>query len=124
MRDTEKLYETLGELLFVVAKADGIIQDAEKESLKELLAGHSWAEQIKRSFDYEVNKNASVEDVYNKVISFCHSYGPTAEYEEFISAMKIIADAAEGTVDSESKIINSFSRDLIARFQRDLDRKG
>jgi uncharacterized tellurite resistance protein B-like protein len=124
MRDTEKLYETLGELLFAVAKADGIIQDAEKDSLTDLLANHSWAKQIQWSFDYEANKNTSVEEVYKKVINFCHSYGPTPEYDEFISAMKVIADAAEGTVDSESKIINSFSNDLIARFQKDLDRKG
>jgi len=124
MKDTEKLYETLGELLFAIAKADGIIQDAEKESLNELLAGHSWAEQIKWSFNYEADKNSPVEDVYYKVINFCHSYGPTPAYEEFISAMKIIADAAEGTVDSESKIINSFSTDLIARFQKDIDRRG
>lgn len=124
MRDTEKLYETLGELLYAIAKADGIIQDEEKESLNELLKGHTWAEQVKWSFEYEADKNPSVEEVYNKVLNFCHSYGPAPQYEEFISAMKIIADAAEGTVDSESKIINSFSTDLIARFQRDLDRKG
>ena len=37
MTDKEKLYETLGELLYAVALADGIIQKSEKNSLKELL---------------------------------------------------------------------------------------
>lgn len=122
MRELEKLYETFGELLFAVAKADGVIQEEEKEALNKILANHAWASEIKWSFEYEATKNFPVEKIYNKVINFCHSYGPTKEYEEFIEAMKIIANAAEGIDQSESKIINSFSKDLITRFKNDLER--
>ncbi len=122
MIEKEKLYETLGELLFVVAKADGVIQEEEKEVLSELLKGHAWSEEIKWSFDYESNKNSSVEEVYNKVINACHSYGPSPEYEEFIQAMNLIAEATNGVDENEAKIIDSFSKDLIERFMRDIER--
>lgn len=118
----EKLYETLGELLYVIAKADGVIQNEEKDGLKQLLKNHAWASEIEWSFNYEASKNSSPEEVYNKVISFCHGYGPTAEYEEFISAMNFIAKSANGIDQNESNIISSFSKDLIARFQNDLDK--
>ncbi|MDG1333265.1 MAG: TerB family tellurite resistance protein [Crocinitomicaceae bacterium] len=123
MTDQEKLYEVFGELLYAIAKADGIIQDEEKEALNELLSKHSWASEIKWSFDYEASKNSTIEDTYNKVINFCHSYGPNPVYEEFVDAMKFVAHASDGIDEDESKMINSFSADLIARFQKDLDRK-
>jgi len=50
MSEKEKLYETLGELLYVIAKADGLIQEEERASLDELLKSHSWAKEIKWSF--------------------------------------------------------------------------
>lgn len=124
MSDKEKLYETLGELLFCIAKADGVIQEEEKESLQKLLKNHSWASEIKWSFYYEEANNSSLEETYNKVINFCHAYGPAPEYEEFIEAMKIVAEASDGIDKDESELINSFSKDLIERFQRDLDRLG
>lgn len=122
MTNQEKLYEVLGELLYAIAKADGIIQNEEKEALNELLSKHTWASEIKWSFNYEESKNSSMEDTYNKVINFCHGYGPSPVYEEFIDAMKFVANASEGIDENETKMIDSFSRDLIARFQKDLDR--
>lgn len=121
MTDTEKLYETLGELLYVVAKADGTIQDKERSSLENLLKGHKSASEIKWSFDYEETKQNSVEDTYAKVIAVCHRIGPSPIYNEFIEAMDILAKAYNGIENEESKIINSFSSDLIARFKKDLD---
>lgn len=121
MTEKEKLYEVLGELLYVIAKADGVIQNEERDALKKLLKNHSWASDVNWSFNYEESKNSSAEEIYKKVIIFCQSYGPTPEYDEFIDAMKFVANASEGIDESESQIINSFSKDLITRFQRDLD---
>lgn len=121
MTEKEKLYETLGELLFTVAKADGVIQEEEKEALNQLLTNHSSGKEIKWSFNYEANKDSSVEDTYKKVIDFCKNYGPAPEYVEFIDSMKTIANATNGIDPQESKVINSFSSDLIERFQKDLE---
>ena len=121
MTEKEKLYEVLGELLYVIAKTDGVIQNEEREALRLLLKDHSWAADVNWSFNYEESKNSSVEEIYKKVISFCQNYGPTPEYDEFIGAMKLVANASEGIDENESQIINSFSKDLIERFQHDLD---
>ncbi|MCT4591579.1 MAG: hypothetical protein N4A71_27405 [Carboxylicivirga sp.] len=117
----ERLYDVLGELLYAIAKADGVIQKEETDALNKLLSNHAYGEEIKWSFDYESSKDSSVEEIYNKVINFCHGHGPAAEYDEFIKAMKVIAEAANGIEDNESEIINSFSKDLLERFQRDTE---
>lgn len=122
MKKIDKLYEVLGELLYAVAKADGFIQDEEKEKLKELFHDHGFGSDIVWSFEYEESKSKPIDEIYNKVINFCHSYGPAPEYEEFIKAMKIIAEATEGINEEEAKIIDSFSKDLLERFQRDIDK--
>lgn len=122
MTEKEKLYETLGELLYAIAKADGVIQNEEKEALNTLLAEHKYAHEIKWSFEYEEHRDATVEELYKKVIDHCYQIGPSQEYEEFIDAMKTIADAVDGTLDSEEKIIESFSKDLTERFKHDLEK--
>ena len=118
----EKLYETLGELLFVIAMADGEVQETELAALKNLLAKHPWAQEIEWSFNYELSRNSSVEDTYKKVIDFCTHNGPTPEYEEFISAMEMIAESSDGIDENESKVIKGFSKDLIDRFKKDIHR--
>ena len=119
----EKLYETLGELVYVIAQADGIIQEEEINILEELLAEHPWASTIKWSFNYEMNReNNDVEDVYKKVIDACHGYGPTPEYDEFIEVMNVVAAASEGIDEHEQDAISAFSKDLIERFIQDTDK--
>jgi len=122
MSDTEKLYDTFGELLYVIAKSDGIIQAEEREALAEMLKEHHWANEIKWSFKYEENKENPIEELYGKVIAVCHRIGPSPIYNEFIEGMKTIAEASNGIEESESKKINSFSQDLIERFKKDIDR--
>lgn len=124
MNKEEKLYEVLGELLYTVAKADGVIQEEERAALKKLFKRHPLGNEILWSFEYEESKNSTIEDIYNKVINYCHSYGPTPVYEEFINSMTIIAEAAEGINTNESRIINSFSKDLLKRFQLDADKSS
>ena len=121
MKEKEKLYETLGELLYVVALADGIIQPSEFDRLNEIMQYHPWGNQIKWSFDYEARKGNDFEAVYNKVISYCHSYGPAPEYDEFIELVTLVAQASEGVDDHETKVISDFSKDLIQRFKSDLE---
>lgn len=120
MTDQEKLYETLGELLYAVAMADGVIQQEEKIALNKILKDHNWSSEINWSFNYEVSKGQDVQDIYKKAISFCQSYGPAPEYEEFIEAMEIIAKASEKIEASEARIIEGFSSDLIKKFRKDL----
>lgn len=123
MTDEEKLYETMGELLYAVAKADGVIQEDEKATLQQILKHHKWKDQINWSFNYEVSKQKTVEEVYSKVITVCHRIGPSPLYKEFIEAMELVANASNGVEVAEEKIMNSFSADLIERFRKDTNIK-
>lgn len=123
MTTEERLYDAFGELLYVIAMADGIVQDEEVTELERILAEHPWAKTIRWSFDYERTKHSDREEVYKKVIDFCHHYGPSPVYNDFISAMQALAGAANGIDANEENTISAFSTDLIARFQHDLDHK-
>ena len=121
---TEKLYGTLGELIYCVAKADGTIQVSEFDKLDEILRDHRWASTIRWSFDYEVKKNSDPEEAYKKVINMCEKYGPSKEYIEYIQIITAVAEASDGVDDNEDKLIRSFSHDLIERFKKDIKRIG
>lgn len=120
MKDKEKLYETLGELLYAVAIADGVVQSSEIDRLTEIMAHHPWGEQVQWSFNYELEKQRNFKDVYDKAMGYCHSYGPAPEYDEFIELLTLIADASEGIDRHEELVISNFSKHLIQRFKEDL----
>lgn len=120
MNQEEKLYETLGELLYAIAKADGVIQPEEKNALQYFLKNHQYKDAIKWSFEFEENKNTPLEEAYQKTINYCHRYGPSSVYLDFIEAMKVIAKAADGIDSKEANLIDSFSKDLTQRFQKDM----
>jgi tellurite resistance protein len=122
MDKKERLYDAMGELLYVIALADGVIQEEETNELEKIVNLHPKGAAIRWSFNYEKNRNADPEEVYDKVLSACHSYGPSPIYNEFIQAMHQIADAAAGIEEAESEKIQAFSDDLIARFQKDIER--
>ena len=122
MDKKERLYDALGELLYVVALADGVIQKEETAELEKIVNLHPKGAAIGWSFNYEKERQSDPNEVYQKVISTCHSYGPSPVYEEFIQAMQQIAAAADGIEPSESKQIEAFSNDLIARFQKDIEK--
>jgi len=115
----EKLYEAFGELIYVVAMADGRVQSTEMEALKKLVSEHPLGSDIKWSFNYELAKSADVSDTYQKVLNTCQAYGPTEDYLLLIDLLKKVAAASNGIDESEQSIINNFQTDLIARFKED-----
>ena len=115
----EKLYEAFGELIYVIAMADGKIQKTEKEALEKLVQAHPLGGDLKWSFDYEVDKANEVEDVYQKVLNTCQAYGPTEDYLLLIDLLGKVAAASNGIDPEEQTVIDSFQADLIARFQAD-----
>lgn len=117
-----KLYDVFGELLYVIARADGIIQPEEVQVLDELLADHDWGTEIRWSFDFEVKEDTPVEEVYLRVISFCQAHGPDPVYAEMIKVMEEMAAAANGVEQSEENVMNGFVHELTERFKRDIER--
>jgi len=120
MVSKEKLYEAFGELIYAVAKADGIVQDEEVEALHKILSYHSRAAEISWSFNYEHSKNNSVESAYSKAIDIFKENGPDPEYDFFIEAMEIISDSNNGVDINERKIMEKFKSDLLNQFKNDI----
>ncbi|MEM6800046.1 MAG: TerB family tellurite resistance protein [Bacteroidota bacterium] len=122
MASKVKLYDVFGELLYVLAMADGVIQEEEVEVLENMLAEHPWGKEIKWSFDYEVKQGSSIEELYKKVILFCQDYGPDPEYQAMLDVMEKMAAASAGIDRSEKTVIDSFSKGLTERFKRDIEK--
>ena len=117
----EKLYDAFGELLYVVAMADGLIQDEEITALERVLADHPWATDIKWSFNYELKKGNPVEDVYDKVIDYCKYNGPHPEYQKMIEVMEAVAHASAGVDENEQAVMDGFVKTLVEKFKTDIE---
>lgn len=122
MKSTDKLYEAFGELIYVIAMADGEIQPAEAKAIEERLSKHPWGADIKWSFEYEVKKQPDIEELYKKVITYCEMHGPDPEYKFLLEVLEDVAQSSEGIDEDEQRIMNSFTRDLTEKFKADLDR--
>ncbi len=116
----ERLYDAFGELIYAIAMADGEVQQEEVETLEAFLSHHPWAKEIKWSFNYENMKNHSVEEAYNNAIDICKENGPDPEYKYILEVMTSVAEAVDGIVPQERKILDDFRFDLRERFIHDL----
>ncbi len=122
MQNTEKLYEAFGELIYVIAMADGELQKEELDVIEQKLADHPWGKDIRWSFDYEVKKNRSIEDLYKKVITYCEMHGPEKEYDFLLKVIEEVAAAHGGTDADEQQVMDNFVQDLTKRFKEDIGR--
>ena len=113
----EQLYDALGELMYALALADGVIQASETEKLEALVQQHPWAAEIKWSFNYEKQKGKTLEDAYQKAISICKDYGPSEEYAFLMNVLESIAEASDGVVEAEQQLINRFRDELTEYFK-------
>lgn len=122
MQDSpEKLYEAFGELLYVVAMADGLIQESEITALEKVLAENPWAADIRWSFDYERKNQTSPEEAYHKVLDYCKYAGPQTAYKDMLEVMYAVAKASDGVDKKEQAVINTFIHTLTERFKNDLN---
>ena len=121
MISRDRLYQTFGELLYVIAKSDGVIEKEEAKTLEDILKAHPKGKEIKWSFDYEKDNQNDIEILYKKVIEVFSDNGPDEEYDFMIYALTKISEAKDGIGAKEEKIINNFSRDLLERFKKDID---
>lgn len=116
----ERLNDAFGELIYAIAIADGDVQEEEVKALEKLLSQHPWAKEIKWSFNYEKTKMHSVEESYERAINVCKENGPDIEYKYLLDVMTQVAEAFDGIVPQEKRIIDSFKTDLHHRFEMDL----
>ncbi len=115
------LYDAFGELLYVVAMADGLIQESEISALETVLADNPWAAEIKWSFNYERKKQRSPEEAYKKVLDYCKHAGPQKAYKDMLEVMYALAKASNGVDKKEQAVMDSFIQTLTHRFKEDLE---
>lgn len=121
MVSKHRLYQTFGELLYVVAMSDGVIQKEEVETLDEILKAHPKSKEIQWSFFYEQGQNNNIELLYKNVIEVFTDHGPDEEYDFIVFALEKLAEASDGISKEENKIIKNFSKELLARFKSDIE---
>ncbi|WP_103864901.1 MULTISPECIES: permease [Aquimarina] len=122
MVSKDRLYQTFGELFYVLAMRDGVIQKEEVEILEQILKGHPSGAEIKWSFDYESKNQNDIETLYKKVIEVFSDNGPDKEYDFVLYALAKIAEASEGMSDKEEEMVTGFSKELLERFKKDIER--
>jgi tellurite resistance protein len=122
MKSIQKLYDAFGELIYVIAMADGEIQQSELNAIEKKLANHPWGEAIQWSFNYEVSKHRSIEDLYGKVINYCEMHGPEPEYQFLLEVIEEVAQASSGIDSDEQKVMDDFVNDLTEKFKQDIER--
>ncbi len=120
MSSRTRLYDAFGELLYVVAMADGIIQPEEVEMLHEIARKYPFGEDMQWSFDYERANHNDVEDLYQRVLDICYDNGPDPEYQALIDILEEVAHASSGIDEKEQKVIDRFIFELTERFKKDL----
>lgn len=124
MVSKSRLLDAFGELIYSVAIADGIVQPEEIETLKEQLKGHPWAREIQWSFDYELKKNHSLKDTYEKALETLKEHGPHEEYAYLVDVIQKIAASSEGIDRTEGRVISNFQQSLRSHFIQYLDEHG
>lgn len=107
-----KLYNAFGEVIYTMAMADGYVHEKEISSLHDLLADHEWARGIKWSFDYEHKRNRNLNDVIKFSLMVFKENGPSDEYPYFLDVLKKVAEAHDGIVEQEQKLIDLLHKEL------------
>lgn len=112
------LYDAFGELLYVLTKADGVIQDEEVKELQKILKAHPWSKEIIWSFNYESKKDNDLEELYQKVLHACFDIGPDPEYQFMVEVLEAVAESSLGVVAEERALIDRFQHDLVAELKK------
>ncbi|MDH5474332.1 MAG: hypothetical protein OEX22_01425 [Cyclobacteriaceae bacterium] len=110
---SNNLRQAFGKVIYAVAKIDGEVQQVEIDVFKKEIANHEWAKEISLSFEEERVLNTNPNIVFLKAMKVFRSNGPSEHYPFFIDLLEKIADAHEGIVDEEEKMIKRFKESLL-----------
>ncbi len=116
-----RLNDAFGELIYAVAIADGIIQEKEKETLKEFLEKHPWGKEVQWSFDYELKKGNALMDTFEKALDTLKENGPHKDYNHLVEILEAVAGASDGFQRKEGQIISTLHKSLRAHFLEYMD---
>ncbi|MEM7104150.1 MAG: TerB family tellurite resistance protein [Bacteroidota bacterium] len=122
MINRERLYEAFGEIIYVVAMADGLIQPEETKALEDILQNHEWAKDIQWSFEYEADHMRDPSDIYKKALNTFIENGPDAAYESLFEILEEVAKASGGMDSEEASTLIDFDVDLRNQLIKDIEK--
>jgi uncharacterized tellurite resistance protein B-like protein len=121
MKSRARLYDAFGELIYTVSLADGMIQPEELDKIHEVLMNHPWGQEIKWSFNYEARKKNNPKEAYEKALQVLKEHGPDEEYVFLVDILEQIAEASNGIVPEERRVLNQVQDNLRGQFMLYLD---
>ena len=118
----QNIYSAMGNLAYAVAKADGIIQNEEKEVIRNTAQEILFTEEISNDFIDKMfetleEKNISAADAYNYALDVLEANRNdydfyTSTKNKCILFLESIADSFQGSSAQELEIINQLKKDL------------
>lgn len=107
------LQQAFGRIIYAMAKIDGEVQQIEIDVFKEFIANHEWAESVSLSFEEETETDDDPNKVFLKAMKVFRAHGPSEHYPFFIDLLKKIAEAHDGIIDEEQKLLNRIKEGLL-----------
>ena len=111
-----RLHDAIGELIYAVTIADGLIQEEEMKIIDDKLADVSWGADAKWSFNWERKKGTELKTAYLSALETFKENGPTPYYYEIIDILEDIAKASDGFEKKEGQVISIFNKSLRLHF--------
>jgi len=115
MRNTEKLYNAFGELLYAVIKAEGKARENIIKKLERTVQEYEWGQTAMWSLRYEMGHNATTDEAYQKAFDAFTDFGPFPGYESFF---RMVDDIIKKNILGErgKKVIGRFRKKLMDHF--------
>lgn len=109
----QRLKEAFANVLYAVAKIDGEVQQVEIDVFKKVIAEHEWGQSIEVLFNRNVYDDSNANIVFLKAMKIFRAHGPSEHYPFFVDLLEKIAEAHDGVVPEERKMIDRFKQCLI-----------
>jgi uncharacterized tellurite resistance protein B-like protein len=119
----QNIHIAMGSLAYAIAKADGVIQSEEKETLKKLAQEEFELEDVNsewidKMFSKMERDNITIEDAYNYAMDTLEANRYEFDFDlvmknKCIKFMSRVADAFANTSYAEQDIIEKFKNDVI-----------
>lgn len=110
----KELQEAFGKVVYAMAKIDGMVQQAEIDVLHKVIEENEWAKEVLSSFNKETELDEDPKIIFPKAMMVFRHHGKSAEphYPFFIDLLEKIAEAHDGIVPEEQKLIDLFKETL------------
>jgi len=109
---SKELQEAFGKVVYAIAKIDGEVQQVEIDALYKVIEENKWAGEVLKSFNKEAELDLDPNIIFAKAMRIFRENGRSEHYTFFIELLEVIANAHEGIIPQEQKLIDMFKATL------------